>query len=233
MSSEKVARLLTDFDRPEPPKGRNRVVPFDHLHHAGQKHQPQPQSQHPAQPHAAQPRQAVPPQQQMGPSREEEAYERGRSEGYAAALAEYEQKFNEEKQKLTVLLTEQRDSLLNETAAKIAADIAEIGTQLETKIAAVTARLLEPFVSSAVQKRAVASFVEQLSSLTSDARRPTIRISGPSDLLELVRAKLGVRSVAVELRATHATEVSIIVDDLVLETQIKLWAERMKFAVLS
>ena len=63
--------------------------------------------------------------------------------------------------------------------------------------------------------------------------RPVIRISGPSDLLELVRTKLGVRSVAVELRATHAAEVSIIVDELVLETQIKLWAERMKFAVLS
>ena len=110
-------------------------------------------------------------------------------------------------------------------------DIAEIGNQLETKIAAVTARVLEPFISSAVQKKAVASFVEQLSSLTSDTRRPTLRISGPSDLLELVRSKLGVRSIAIELRATQGAEVSIIVDDLVLETQLKLWVDRMKFSV--
>ena len=129
------------------------------------------------------------------------------------------------------MLTEERDKLLNDTAAKIARDIAEIGNQLETKIAAVTARVLEPFISSAVQKKAVASFVEQLSSLTSDTRRPTLRISGPSDLLELVRSKLGVRSIAVELRATQGAEVSIIVDELVLETQLKLWVDRMKFSV--
>ena len=52
------------------------------------------------------------------------------------------------------------------------ADIAEIGNQLEPKIAGVTARILEPLISSAVQKQAAASFVEQLSSVTSDSRRP-------------------------------------------------------------
>jgi hypothetical protein len=135
------------------------------------------------------------------------------------------------KARLRAVLTEERDKLLNDTAAKIARDIAEIGNQLETKIAAVTARVLEPFISSAVQKKAVASFVEQLSSLTTDARRPTLRISGPSDLLELVRSKLGVRSIAIELRATQGAEVSIIVDELVLETQLKLWVDRMKFSV--
>jgi len=34
MSSEKVARLLADFDRPELQKGRSRVVPFDHVQHS-------------------------------------------------------------------------------------------------------------------------------------------------------------------------------------------------------
>ena len=34
MSSEKVARLLADFDRQEPQKARSRVVPFDHAQHS-------------------------------------------------------------------------------------------------------------------------------------------------------------------------------------------------------
>ena len=42
MSAEKVARLLTDFDRPEPAKGRSRVVPFDHSLHSNPKAQPKP-----------------------------------------------------------------------------------------------------------------------------------------------------------------------------------------------
>ena len=138
MSSEKVARLLTDFDLPDQQKGRSRVVPFDHTQHSSAKPQPKP---------------PVPPAQ-----REDDAYQRGRTEGYAAAAAEYEQKLNGESQKLRAVLTEERDKLLNDTAAKIARDIAEIGNQLETKIAAVTARVLEPFISSAVQKKAVASF---------------------------------------------------------------------------
>jgi hypothetical protein len=46
-----------------------------------------------------------------------------------------------------------------------------------------------------------------------------------------VRSKFGVRSIAVELRATQGAEVSIIVDELVLETQLKLWVDRMKFSV--
>jgi len=168
MSSEKVARLLADFDRPELQKGRSRVVPFDHVQHSS--------------PRAQQPRPPAPPP-------EDDAFQRGRSEGYAAALAELEQKLADEKHRLSVQLSEERHNLLNGAAAKIASDIEEAGKQLEAKIAGVTARVLEPFISSAMQKQAVTSFVEQLASIASDGRRPALRITGPSDLLELVRSK--------------------------------------------
>ena len=212
MSTEQVARLLADFDRKEPPKGRSRVVPFDHALHSSTKTQPRP----------APPR---PP--------EDDPYQRGLSVGYATALAEYEQKLNDEKHKFNVQLGEERHDLLNETAARIASNIEEVGNQLEAKIAGVTARILEPLISSAVQKQAVASFVEKLSSLTTDARRPMLRVTGPSELIELVRSKLGVRSIAVELRAEPVAEVSVIVDQVVLETQMKIWADRLKFTVLA
>jgi hypothetical protein len=88
-------------------------------------------------------------------------------------------------------------------------------------------------VSSAVQKQAVANFVEQLASIASDSRRPVLRITGPSELLDLVRGKLGVRAIAVELRVADVAEVSVIVDQIVLESQVKLWTERLKFAVMA
>ena len=167
MSSEKVARLLADFDRPELQKGRSRVVPFDHVQHSS--------------PRAQQPRPPAPPP-------EDDAFQRGRSEGYAAALAELEQKLADEKHRLSVQLSEERHNLLNGAAAKIASDIEEAGKQLEAKIAGVTARVLEPFISNTMQKQAVTTFVEQLASIASDGRRPALRITGPSDLLELVRS---------------------------------------------
>ena len=159
MSSEKVARLLTDFDRQEPQKGRSRVVPFDHAQHSNPKMQPKP---------------PVPSAQ-----RRMMRTSAGDPRATPPRAAEYEQKLNDETEQVRARLAEERDKLLNETAAKIASDIAEIGNQLETKIAGVTARVLEPFISSAVQKQAVASFVEKLSSLTADARRPTLSNNGP------------------------------------------------------
>ena len=216
MSAEKVARLLTDFDRLDTAKGRSRVVPFDHALHSNTKAPP------------PKPVPAPPP-----PPPEDDAYERGVSYGYAAARAEYDQKLNDETSRFNARLGEERHDLLNETAARIAGDIAEVGNQLEAKIAGVTARILEPFISSAVQKQAVASFVEKLSSLTADSRRPGIRVTGPSELIELIRTKLGVRAIAVELRAGPVAEVSVVVDEVVLETQMKVWADRLKFTVLA
>jgi flagellar biosynthesis/type III secretory pathway protein FliH len=213
MSSEKVARLLTDFDQQEPLKSSSRVVPFDYAQHSARS-QPKPA--------------AVPP-----PPPEDDGYQRGRAEGYASALAEFEQKLDYERSKMDAQLDEQRHQLLEETAERVAGAIADVGDQLETKIAGVTARLLEPVISGAVQRQAVASFVEKLSSLATDSRRPMLRITGPSEVLDLVRGKLGVRSIAIELRVEPVAEVSVTVDEVILESQLKIWADRLKFAVLT
>lgn len=212
MSTEQVARLLTDFDRQESSKGRSRVVPFDHALHSSTKAQPS--------------KPAAPPL-------EDDAYQRGLSAGYATARTEYERKLNDEKEKFDVRLGEERNDLLNETAARIADSIEDAGKQLEARIAGVTARILEPLISNAVQRQAAASFVEKLSSITGDSRRPLLRITGPSEMIELVRSKLGARLIAVELRAEPVAEVSVIVDQTVLETQVKIWAERLKLAALA
>lgn len=222
MSAEKVARLLTDFDRPEFQKGSSRVVPFDHALHSSAKMQNKSDARSEQRP---EPKPVVPP--------EEIAYQRGLSEGYAAAHAEYEQKLTEEKNRFSAELSEERHNLLDETATKIANELTELGKQLEANIAGVTARLLEPVISGIVQKQAVASFVEKLTSVASDSRRPVLRITGPAGLIHLVRSKLGAHSIAVEFRAEAVAEVSVIVDQVVLETQVKIWVDRLKFAVLA
>jgi hypothetical protein len=210
MSADKVALLLADFDRQDL-KGRGRVVPFDHALHSGSKHQPKP----------------APP-----PPPEDDGYQRGISDGYAAAAAEYEAKLNDEKERFSARLEEERTNLLNEGAARIADSVLEVGSQLEARIAGVTARILEPLISNAVQRQAVAGFVEKLSAVASDGRRPALRIKGPSELIELVRSKLGARSITLEFRAEPVAEVSIAVDEIFLETQVKIWADRLKLAVL-
>jgi len=229
MSAEQVARLIADFDRPEPPKPRGRVVPFDHLHHSSVQPQHQPLLQKEKQQPSFQPQMQPKPL----PVQEDDGYERGRAEGYARALAEFEQRLEHDKQALAAQAADERRQLLNETAANLAGDITEMGDQLQGRIAGVAARLLEPLISNAVQKQAVTSFIEHLSAIATDSRRPVLRITGPSELLELIRSKLGVRAIALELRAGPEAEASVIVDQIVLETQLKIWTERLKTAVQS
>ena len=233
MSAEKVARLIADFDQPETTKPRSRVVPFDQLHHTGSKPQLETQLQPIVAPRSPQSTTLQPAhvQQKAAAALEEEAYARGSEEGYARAKAEFTEKLEQEKQALEAKAADDRQVLLNETAAKIAADIAEVGDQLQSRIADVAARILEPMISSAVQKQAAASFIDHLAAITTDARRPVLRITGPSELLELIRSKLGVRAIAVEMRPGPEIEASITIDQIVLETQLKAWTDRLKLAI--
>jgi hypothetical protein len=227
MSAEKVARLIADFDRPETGKPRSRVVPFDQLHHSGGRAQYQPLVE--KQPRPSQPQQQ--PLQAVVP--EDDGYERGEADGYARAKAEFEQQLDQERLALAEQAAEERLQLLNETAAKLVAHVTEAGDELQSRIAGVAARILEPIILNAAQKQAVSSFVEHLSSITTDVRRPVLRLTGPSELLDLIRTKLGVRAIAIELRPGPEVEASITIDQVVLETQLKAWADRLKLALQS
>lgn len=226
MSAEKVSRLIADFDRPETAKPRSRVVPFDQLHHSGARSQYQP---------LVEKQPGSPPQQPLQPAvaTEDDSYERGEADGYARARAEFEQKLEQERRLSAEQAAEARQQLLNETAVQLAAHVTKAGEELQSRIAGVTARILEPIILNVAQKQAVNSFIEHLSSITTDVRRPVLRLTGPSELLELIRAKLGVRAIAIELRPGPELEASITIDHVVLETQLKAWADRLKQAVQS
>jgi hypothetical protein len=219
MSAEKVARLIADFDRPEPAKPRSRVVPFDHLHHSTVRPQHQPLVEKPR----------APPPPIIAP--EDEAYDRGLADGHAKAMAEFEQRLAQDRHAAAVEAEEERQRLLDDVATKLATDLIETGTMLQARIAGAAARILEPLVNGLIQAQAVAHFVEHLGAIATEARRPVLRLTGPSDLLDLIRNKLGVRAISVELRPGPEPEVSITIDQTVLETQLKVWTDRLKLAI--
>jgi hypothetical protein len=244
MSADKVARLIADFDRPDSIKPTSRVVPFDHLHHStGRPQQHQPLLEKPV-PRASQPQPLVekpPRSSQLQPLvdkqpkqpvvAEDNGYERGLAEGYNAAKAEFELKLEREKQAFAEQAADDRQKLLNETAAKLAADVTQVGNELQNKIAGVTARILEPMIFNAAQKQAVTNFIDHLSSIATDVRRPVLRLTGPAELLDLIRTKLGVRAIAIELRPGPEVEASITIDQVVVETQLQAWTDRLKMAI--
>ncbi len=157
----------------------------------------------------------------------DEAYRRG----YSAGLSEGNAALAEERVRSAIRLGEERAKWSDQQAVAIVNGFTAACGELETTIASSVARILQPFLADAVRDKAVAALVEQISALTSSSPVPVFRISGPADLLELVRAQLdAARRTGIDYQVTDAVEVRVVVDQTVIETRVSAWMERLKEA---
>jgi hypothetical protein len=157
----------------------------------------------------------------------DDAYRRG----FAAGVADGEAKLAEERVRSAIRLGEERAKWSDQQAIAIVNGFTSACRELETNIASSVARILQPFLTEAVRDKAVAALVEQISALTCNSPVPVFRISGPAELLDLVKAQLEAdRRTGVEYEVTDAPDVRVVVDQTVIETQISVWTERLKAA---
>jgi hypothetical protein len=157
----------------------------------------------------------------------DDAYRRG----FAAGVAEGEAKLAEERVRSAIRLGEERAKWSDQQAVAIVNGFTSACRELETNIASSVARILQPFLIEAVRDKAVAALVQQISGLTCSSPVPVFRISGPAELLDLVKAQLETeRRTGIEYQVTDALDVRVVVDQTLIETQIAVWTERLKQA---
>jgi hypothetical protein len=157
----------------------------------------------------------------------DDAYRRG----YAAGLAEGDAKLAEERVHGAIRLGEERAKWSDQQAVAIVNGFTAACREIETNIANSVARILQPFLIDAVRDKAVAALVEQISALTSSSPVPVFRITGPSELLDLVKAQLEAsRRTGIEYQVADTLEIRVVADQTVIETQISVWTERLKDA---
>jgi len=157
----------------------------------------------------------------------DDAYRRG----HVAGLAEGDAKLAEERVRSAIRLGEERAKWSDQQAVAIVNGFTAACRELETNIASSVARILQPFLADAVRDKAVAALVQQISALTCNSPVPVFRISGPGDLLDLVKAQLDTaRRTGIEYQVTDALEIRVVADQTVIETQISAWTERLKEA---
>ena len=157
----------------------------------------------------------------------DDAYRRG----YAAGLSEGDAKLAEERVRGAIRLGEERAKWSDQQAVLIVNGFTAACRELEMNIASSVARILQPFLADAVRDKAVAALVQQISALTSSSPVPVFRISGPSDLLDLVKAQLDTeRRMAIEYQVTDTLEIRVVADQTVIETRMSAWIERLKEA---
>lgn len=190
---------------------------------------------------SAQPQAQPQPQQQAEEARRiiEEAYERGKKDGRAAAEAQFEERLAEEKARLAVQLGLDRYRWTAEQGKVMADRIATTVRELEDGISETLARILLPFLEGAVREKALAAFAAQLSALIADGSRPILQISGPADLLDVLKERLAAVPAAIEYvpaeapggDPARAVEVRVMAGQTVIETQMRAWAERLNDAL--
>lgn len=228
-----IGKLLTQFDAsgrakappPPPPKIQDVLTRPREL-----RREPQPQAQDQRQAHTHPQPQSVPPAQEAeAPSVNllEDAYRRG----HAAGLAEGDARVAEERVRSAIRLGEERSKWSDQQAVAIVNGFEAACREIETNIASSVARILLPFLADAVRDKAIESLVEQIAALTGNAPVPVFKVTGPRELLDLVRTQLEAsRRTGIQYEAADTFEVRVVADQTVIETQISAWSERLKEA---
>lgn len=157
----------------------------------------------------------------------EDAYRRGHTSG----LAEGEAKLAEERVRSAIRLGEERAKWSDQQAVAIVNGFDAACREIESNIASSVARILLPFLADAVRDKAIGSLVEQISALTSHSPVPAFRVTGPSELIDLVRTQLNLAGRSgVEYQAADTVEVRVLADQTTIETQISTWMDRLNEA---
>ena len=221
-----IGKLLTQFDAngrtkaPPPPPPR---APEPLARPKDVRREPQPQLQ--AQPQPQSP--AAAPKEEVPVNLLEDAYRRG----HAAGVAEGDSRVAEERVRSAIRLGEERAKWSDQQAVAIVNGFDTACREIETNIASSVARILLPFLADAVRDKAIGSLVEQIAALTGNSPVPVFKITGPGELLDLVRTQLEAsRRMGIEYEAAETFEVRVVADQTVIETQISAWSERLNEA---
>lgn len=224
-----IGKLLTQFDAngraksppPPPPKIQDVLTRQKEA-----RREPQPQRQPQSQPQLQSPPPA--PEPEAPPvNLLDDAYRRG----HAAGVAEGDAKVAEERVRSAIRLGEERAKWSDQQATAIVNGFEAACREIETNIASSVARILLPFLADAVRDKAIGSLVEQVAALTGNSPVPVFKVTGPSELLDLVRTQLDAsKRPSIAYEAAETLEVRVVADQTVIETQISAWSERLKDA---
>src|SRR5581483_3625870 len=229
-----IGKLLTQFDAggraksPPPPSVKIQDVLTKQKEVL---REPQPQPQRQERQAQSQPQLQPPPPAPVPETAPVNLLDDAHRRGYTAGLAEGEAKLAEERVRSAIRLGEERAKWSDQQAVAIVNGFDTACREIESNIASSVARILLPFLAEAVRDKAIGSLVEQIAALTSNSPVSVFRVTGPSELIDLVRTQLNrVGRTGVEYQSADTVEVRVLADQTTIETQIATWVERLNEA---
>jgi hypothetical protein len=150
----------------------------------------------------------------------------------AAALADAEQRFAEvravDEERHERGMAELENRLLRATAERLADGLKTATSAIDEAIGDHVARALLRFLDDGVRSRAVSELKATVSTLLAGSDAAKVRLTGPAALVERLREIAP--SAIVEPVAGDVADVTVTIDDTVIETRIAAWIARLAAA---
>ncbi|MFI5013861.1 MAG: hypothetical protein ACHQAY_16095 [Hyphomicrobiales bacterium] len=155
----------------------------------------------------------------------DDAHARGREEGRGEAAAESALELCKERELLEARLASERESWLAEEGNRMGSAVRAAFEGLEKSVADSVARILKPFLATALREQVLAQLSETLSALQT-AEGPLLKVSGPETLLNALREKLGQSPTTIEYAPSSSVDISVVADQTVIESRLQAWIDR-------
>lgn len=159
-------------------------------------------------------------------ARVKDAYARGLADGKAEAEAELQARLEEQQRQFEDRLAAERQFWAADQVDRLAAALAE----MQAGIADAAARVLKPFVTTQLRQVAAAELLECLDVLISKDHQIRLHISGPEDLLELIRQRLATKAIVADFVPSPDYEIRIEAGQTILETRLQAWMAKIEEA---
>lgn len=156
-----------------------------------------------------------------------EAEERAYGAGRAAAWAEFQIVRSEDAARAEEQLVEARNSWTEQESERLSKQFRLAFQDLESTVTTEVADVLSKFVAAAVRDQAVAELAAMLAKFLQAAEHGSVAISGPEDLLDALRERLGAYAASLSFVADGKADVRAVMGETIFETQLEAWRTRL------
>ena len=158
-------------------------------------------------------------------ARIEEARTRGILDGRAAADAEYAALLAAKDAAFEERLASERQKWALDEGARLSELLNAGLVDVERRVAQQVGRILKPIFADEVRRAAVSALSQTLSEMLAKGTYARVAVSGPSDLLSALQARVGEVDAALSFVVSEHVDLVVHADETVLETRIGAWGE--------
>ncbi|MBB3017298.1 hypothetical protein FHR70_000338 [Microvirga lupini] len=151
-----------------------------------------------------------------------------RAEERDAARLQLEEAVAAERTRYEDELASQRVIWVEQQAGQLSTLIVAGIGRIESMLSERVANILIPFVSEAFRQQSITELKEALATLLLGEEMGPMKIAGPEDLLQALKANLGPHGAAIEFLPGDHVEVSVITRDTTVQTQLQAWSDRLE-----